>query len=107
VAKEFVNRGRNHMGKHRAPTSIGMGGAASRDTRPKRRYSKIEALCPFCEGKGRVAGRTLGARGRKGGNVAYLKSLEPGEMSMADRGRKGGRPRALTLTDLGGREPAS
>ena len=79
------------------------GGATS----PKGRYSNSETLCPFCEGKGRVASRMPGARGRKGGNVAYLKSLEPGAMSMADRGRKGGRPRALTLIDLGGREPSS
>ncbi len=73
---------------------------------PKGRYSKSETICPFCEGKGRVASRMLGARGRKGGNVAYLKSLESGAMSMADRGRKGGRPRALTLADLGGHEPS-
>ena len=107
VATEFVHRAGNHLGGHSAFTSFGGDEATTRNGQQKGRYSKSESLCPLCEGKGRVVTRSLGARGRKGGNVAYLKSLEPGAMSMADRGRKGGRPRALTLIDLGGREPSS
>ena len=105
--QSFVNRDGKHRGESCTFPSLSGSGATFGDANPKRRYVKNEALCPSCEGKGRVTDQTLSARGRKGGNVAYLKSLEPGGMSMVERGRRGGRPRALTLMDLGGREPSS
>jgi hypothetical protein len=59
-----------------------------------------ETICPICDGKGRLLSQSSSARGRKAGNARYLKSLEPGQMTMAEMGRRGGRPRALTLADL-------
>ena len=56
-------------------------------------------LCPLCGGKGRVASPDRIARARKGGNTTYLKSLEPGQMSMRERGRRGGRPRSYRLDE--------
>ena len=68
----------------------------------KRRYRlENEAICPTCDGSGRILTHSARTRARKGGNAAYLKSLEPGEMTMSERGQRGGRPRALTLEDLG------
>lgn len=32
--------------------------------------------------------------------MSYLRSLEPGRLSMSDRGRLGGRPKEYTLDDL-------
>ena len=57
-----------------------------------------EVLCPHC--RGRVTGSTTTERSRRGGNSSYIHSLQPGAPSMSDRGKKGGRPRALTLQDL-------
>lgn len=59
-----------------------------------------ETICPLCDGSGRVLTRDWKTRSRKGGNASYRKSTEPGELSMAERGRLGGRPKALTLEDL-------
>lgn len=56
--------------------------------------------CSNCGGSGRILGGTATSRARAGGNARYLNSLQPGEMSMAEMGRKGGRPTALTLKDL-------
>ena len=71
----------------------------------KERYQReAEVCCPMCDGSGRILSRTVKARAKKGGNAAYLKSMEPGQMSMSDRGRRGGRPRALTLESLGLRD---
>ena len=71
----------------------------------KRRYQKeAEEICPTCQGSGRVLNENAKAKAkanaRKGGNVAYLKSLEPGALSMAERGRKGGAPKLPTIEDL-------
>jgi len=44
-------------------------------------------------------------RSRKGGQAAYLKSLQKGELSMSERGKLGGRPRRLTLAELDARWP--
>ena len=66
-----------------------------------RRYQRdyVEP-CPHCDGTGRVQTATAQARSKKGGNATYRKSLQEGETSMAERGRKGGRPRALTLAEM-------
>ena len=71
-----------------------------------------DVVCTHCHGTGRMAGQTVQARARKGGNASYMVSLRPGRMSMSERGRLGGRPRDLTLKDLrspdyawGAREP--
>ena len=67
----------------------------------KYRYQRESvALCPHCRGKGLVIAPTATERARKGGNRAYINSLQPGALSMSARGKKGGRPRALTLQDL-------
>jgi len=57
-----------------------------------------EVICPYCGGSGSRPGFRPGSRlaaVRKGGNIAYLKSKEPGQMSMSERGKRGGRPRAM------------
>ena len=56
--------------------------------------------CPTCSGSGQVVSQDWRGRSRKGGNVSYRRSLEPGAISMTQRGRQGGRPRALRLEDL-------
>ena len=66
----------------------------------KRYHREAEAICPTCDGKGRILTRNARARARKGGNASYLKSLQPGSLTMSERGRKGGRPRAPTRADL-------
>ena len=58
--------------------------------------------CPECRGTGRLRTETAHARSKKGGAMSYLNSLQPGQLSMSERGRLGGRPRALTLADLDG-----
>ena len=68
----------------------------------KTRFAREAGVCcPLCGGKGRILSRTIRDRGKKGGNAAYLQSLEPGQLSMSDRGKRGGRPRALTIESLG------
>ena len=67
----------------------------------KRRYQKeAEEICPTCQGSGRVLNENAKARARKGGNASYLKSLEPGALTMVERGRRGGAPRKPTIEDL-------
>ena len=67
----------------------------------KRRWHReSEERCPHCAGSGRVMTTTAQTRARAGGNASYLKSLQVGQPSMSERGKKGGRPRALTLDDL-------
>lgn len=58
------------------------------------------ACCPTCDGAGVVASEAVEARARKGGVNSYLLSLEPGQLSMAERGARGGRPKEPTLKDL-------
>ena len=64
----------------------------------RRRYRReAGALCAHCHGTGRVTTNTVMGRSRRGGNKSYLRSLEPGGLSMSERGRLGGRPREATL----------
>ena len=65
-----------------------------------KRNRKTEVLCEACDGTGRIGVRNKETRARKAANVGYLKSPD----RMAKMGRTGGRPRALTLTDLDARE---
>lgn len=65
----------------------------------KRRYRQEQVLCPQCKGTGRVITDTVRARAAKAGNAAYLNSLKPGALSMAERGKMGGRPRAWHLRE--------
>ena len=67
----------------------------------RRRFQR-EALecCPTCDGTGVVTSDVFKARSRRGGMHSYLKSLQPGQLSMAERGAKGGRPTEPTITDL-------
>ena len=68
----------------------------------KRRYEREHtAVCPACNGRGTVNTKTPSSRARQGGVAAYLKSLQPGQMSMSERGKLGGRPPEPTLADLG------
>lgn len=69
----------------------------------QRHRREREVICPLCDGSGRVLSRAAASRARRGGNASYLKSLQPGQPSMQERGRKGGRPKALTLADLDAR----
>ena len=57
-------------------------------------------ICPTCKGSGKVTSQDWESRSRKGGNKSYLNSLDPRAMSMAERGKRGGSPRSLTLADL-------
>lgn len=79
----------------------------------KRRYRQEQVLCPHCKGTGRVITDTVRARAVLAGNTAYLNSLKPGAMSMSERGKMGGRPRAWHLREKrpdlfveDGRDPA-
>lgn len=63
-------------------------------------------VCPTCQGAGTILGKTVRDRARKGGFASYRRSLEPGQLSMSQRGEKGGAPRLPTLADLGGRGPS-
>ena len=67
----------------------------------KRRWHReSEERCPHCAGSGRVMTTTAQTRARAGGNAAYLNSLKTGALTMVERGKLGGRPKALTLEDL-------
>lgn len=61
---------------------------------------EAEHLCDACGGTGRIHLKTRTTRARKAGNTTYLRSLQPGVLSMSDRGKMGGRPRRLTLADV-------
>ena len=67
----------------------------------RRRFQR-EALefCPSCDGTGIVKSEVFKARARKGGVNSFRRSLEPGQLSMVERGRMGGRPKEPTLADL-------
>jgi len=64
------------------------------------------AECPLCKGTGLVASEGWKRKGRKGGLRSYLVSLEPGHLSMVQRGRYGGRPGALKIEDIERRQAA-
>ena len=66
----------------------------------ERTKRESEVCCPMCDGSGRIMSRTVKARAVKGGNASYVKSLQPGQMSMSERGKRGGRPRLPTLQEL-------
>lgn len=74
---------------------------AAQSAAQKKRYQRDAAKpCILCGGSGRIRGRSVTTRARAGGNASYLKSLRSGQMSMSERGRKGGAPKAITLDDL-------
>ena len=56
--------------------------------------------CPLCEGTGLTTSNSWGERARKGGVRSFLTSLQPGQLSMCERGKHGGRPRALKIEDV-------
>jgi len=67
----------------------------------KRRHQRDSgAICPTCDGSGRVLTLSARAIAKKGGNASYRKSLDSGQLSMSDRGKLGGAPRLLTVADL-------
>ena len=57
-------------------------------------------LCEACHGTGQVLSATALARAKRGGNASYLASLGKGQLSMSERGQRGGRPKELSLEDL-------
>ena len=64
----------------------------------QRRYQReAEAICPLCDGKGRILSESVKTRARQGGHASYRKSLEPGNPTMSERGKRGGAPRMPTL----------
>lgn len=69
--------------------------------RAKARFERESTgLCVACQGTGRILSESAIARAKKGGNVSYLVSLCPEQLSMSERGQKGGRPKEPTLDDL-------
>lgn len=54
-------------------------------------------VCPVCGGSGMVASPSWRNSARKGGVKSYIISLQQGRLSMKERGKLGGRPRALLL----------
>ena len=69
------------------------------------REASEEEICPECKGSGRIKGRTVRTRARKGGNASYMRSKGEGQISMSERGRLGGAPRLPTLAQAGARSP--
>ena len=65
------------------------------------------SICPMCRGSGIVASPSWRDQARKGGLKSYLTSLRQGSLSMKERGRLGGRPRALTIRKLRERREAA
>ena len=71
----------------------------------KTRYERDSTgLCAVCHGTGRVLSQSAVAKAKRGGNATYLASLGSGGLSMADRGRLGGRPKELTLDQIAKRQ---
>ena len=72
----------------------------------RKRYQR-EALeiCPACDGTGIAVGLSARLKARKGGINSFLRSLQAGQLSMAERGTRGGRPKEPTIADVidGGR----
>lgn len=60
--------------------------------------------CPLCGGV--IASDSWREKARRGGVKSFLISLQPGRLSMRDRGKYGGRPRALKIEDIERREAA-
>jgi len=63
-------------------------------------------VCSLCGGTGIVTSNLWREKARRGGVKSFLISLQTGRMSMRDRGKHGGRPRALRIEDLERRNAA-
>ena len=57
-------------------------------------------VCAECGGSGLAVTEAERSKAKAGGNHSFVKSLQPGEMSMSERGRLGGRPKEPNLEDL-------
>lgn len=77
---------------------------AQSDAAKRRHQRDTHHRCPLCIGSGSVAGPSIHTRAVAGGNASYRVSLKPGQQTMTERGRKGGRPRELTLFELDARK---
>ena len=66
----------------------------------ERFHRESKELCRICHGTGLVLVESVTARAKRGGNSSYLVSLISGQLSMSERGSRGGRPREFTLADL-------
>lgn len=66
----------------------------------KRYWRESQQPCTACGGSGLVRTDCVVARAKKGGNANVLVSLLPHALSMSDRGRLGGRPKELVLTEV-------
>lgn len=73
---------------------------AKRRAAQQRYQREADILCAHCYGTGRVTAESVSARAQRGGNASFLVSLQPGRLSMSERGRRGGRPMEPTLGDL-------
>ena len=74
--------------------------AQQRAAARKRSLRESQEPCPTCGGSGLVGTGSVVARAKKGGNASFLVSLLPHTLSMADRGRLGGRPKQPSLSDM-------
>jgi len=63
-------------------------------------------VCPLCGGTGIVTSNIWREKARRGGVKSFLSSLQPGRLSMRDRGKCGGRPKALTIEEIERRDAA-
>ena len=79
--------------------------AAQKIAAQHRYQREAEAICPCCEGTGRILNPSIRQKARKGGNSSFLKSLAPGEMTMSARGARGGRPKEITLDEVSAMRP--
>ena len=76
-----------------------MARAQSEAAKARYRRESLEQ-CPTCVGTGVVVSEDVKAKARKGGVNSFLSSLQPGQLSMGERGAKGGRPKEPSLKDL-------
>ena len=73
---------------------------AQSKTAKQRNRRENDVLCHVCGGTGRVVSKSAVAKATRGGNASFRTSLKPGQLTMAQRGQLGGRPKAQTLSDL-------
>ena len=73
---------------------------SKREAARQRYHREADVICPLCDGKGLILSESVRTRAKQGGNASYRKSHQPGEMSMSERGKRGGQPRALTIDDI-------
>lgn len=67
----------------------------------KQRYIRDNKhLCPTCGGTGITTNSAASDRSKKAGNTTYLRSLQEGQLTMAERGKRGGAPRMWTIEDI-------